>query len=165
MNEKSHHLHVWVTSRKVDFMNSLSEDWLEHDVKVVTIKGFSKEQVETYIHKCCSYYLKNRDIAQSSDNSNDDCEKISQRVKRFLEKNQVFDDFKETPILTNLMIHILSGKYTSAVNYLQAIEVNNMAILLLNVIDCMEERYLKNKDSSFRTLISRLEKKAWRNCI
>ncbi|KAJ8035418.1 hypothetical protein HOLleu_22642 [Holothuria leucospilota] len=161
---KYSNLHVWISSREADCASS----WCPKDYVKVEMERFSKDQFTTYIRKCCVYYVsyiqgeerKEVTYVPSKDSTSEimfqqeettkENNEVLMKVQNFLEENNVLRDYENSPLLINLMIHILAAKYTSAYGYLNDVEISNMTTLLRIVIYCMKERYV-NKNPSFST--------------
>ncbi|KAJ8035415.1 hypothetical protein HOLleu_22639 [Holothuria leucospilota] len=75
--------------------------------------------------------------------------KINRKVLKFIRRNDLSKDFATTPLLFNIIVHVMAGEYTSAYSYLSNKQIKNMHSLMRILIDCMEKRYeVKNASST-----------------
>lgn len=150
-------LHVWVSTREAD-CKKLPNPKNKVELKMI---GFSPEQFNMYIHMCCHYYfnLKNKKNTTDQIGVTDECNEYCSRVEHFFNEKKITKNFKETPLLINLMLHILAANYTSAVCHLKNKQISDMTTLMRIVIDSMEARYMHKNPSSERKKFHKLEEK------
>ncbi|KAJ8035419.1 hypothetical protein HOLleu_22643 [Holothuria leucospilota] len=164
LNDKYTNLHVWLTTREYRISKTSSPG------EMVEMKGLSKKQLYQYIKKCVIYYSRESSEEINLPESNDDdnvpisywdnkidsiikVERSSQKetnriylnIVKFILQNDCVSDFEETPLLLNITVHLMAGKYSSAITYLRDKVITNRNELMRNIIDCMEERYCQKK--------------------
>ncbi|KAJ8035416.1 hypothetical protein HOLleu_22640 [Holothuria leucospilota] len=153
-NEKYRNLHVWISSREEDWNSSRRP---KCNVKV-EMKGFSKFHFSRYVQKSCWHYI-NQAMSENNIQATEEDNDVYNKVRNFLEENNILKDYKNTPLLVNLMVHAMAAKYASALPYLQDKPITNMGTLIHVVIDCMKQRFVSKNPSFDRKLFSTLEDK------
>ncbi|KAJ8035169.1 hypothetical protein HOLleu_22308 [Holothuria leucospilota] len=148
-------MRVWVTSREVDDMKS---PFPPPHVKI-KMTGFSDSQIDAYIRNTCKYYC--HSIIQSNPATAEAMiEDIMKKVRDNIEKNDIIQEFVNTPLLLVLIIHILTGKFTGTVTHLKDLQLTKLTTLVGTVITCLKSRYVqKIQDLSLHSKAEEIERK------
>ncbi|KAJ8035058.1 hypothetical protein HOLleu_22148 [Holothuria leucospilota] len=155
-------MRVWVTSKEVDDMKS---SFPPPYVKI-KMTGLSSEQVYAYIRKTCQYYC--HSVKESNPESTKAMiENVVKKVRENIVKDDIMQEFVNTPLLLVLIIHILTATFTGTVTYFKDLKLTKLTTLIRTVITCLESRYIeKMQDSSLDSKIEEIERKlgeiAWK---
>ncbi|KAJ8035390.1 hypothetical protein HOLleu_22610 [Holothuria leucospilota] len=93
-----------------------------------------------FMHDYCNYSEMDN-VAVGEDNID--------TVWGLLDKNDIFDIFRETPHILILTIHVLSGKFARKVSPLSEPCINNMATLIESVITCLKDKYTEDSERTY----------------
>lgn len=150
-------LKVWVTSRDIDYMNSV----FALPYSKIAFR-FSKDDAEKYINVTCKYYFGLCERVS-------ELESVKMEVNKLINVNEIVENFCETPLLLMMIIHIVTSRLVSDNKKYEKVNLNKLTSLMKLVIWCLESRYIDklakhpNETESIKEIKTKLGKLAFEN--
>ncbi|KAJ8035077.1 hypothetical protein HOLleu_22173 [Holothuria leucospilota] len=182
------HLQVWVTSRQIDYvkqqfplpyitvkLNGFSPDQADEYIKRTCKYYFSWRSNDDplYSKSINDHQFADNETSRTTDDGNKATvsgynsssvtgpeKEIIDWVKDFVDKNDIFCDFKDTPLLFILMVHVLADEFTKSTLDSHLPKTPTLTALVSMIITCLESRYVqKRKCKNLPSEVPKLESK------